>query len=289
VSRLSHAKACAVALLLVPASISNAFGWGLEGHGVVAEIAEQFLEVATVRQVRELLALENVTTLAHVSMWADQIRLQRPETAPWHFVNIPIHPASGTLAAYDRERDCPQDNCVVAKIDQFARDLSDQNAPPRQRLEALKFLTHFVADIHQPLHCANNNDRGGNDTWVELNGKPTTLHAVWDTIILAPAVNRDERAYALSLARSITDARRTLWRGSPPDWANESYEIAATVIYKRQLHPQGILPMSYDAEMLPIVNEQLQRAGVRLAAVLNAALGFSDLAGPKRLDGDKTD
>jgi S1/P1 Nuclease len=275
------AKTCAAVLLIVLASISNGHAWVTAGHRVVAELAEQFLEISTARQVRDLLALENVTTLAHVSMWADQIRLQRPETGPWHFVNIPIHPASGTLAAYDRERDCPQDNCVVAKIDQFARDLSDQNAPPRQRLEALKFLTHFVADIHQPLHCANNNDRGGNDTWVELNGKPTTLHAVWDASILAPAVNLDERAYALSLARSITDARRTLWRGSPPDWANESYEIAATVIYKRQLDPHDILPMSYAADMLPIVNERLQRAGVRLAKILNAALAFPGLGGSR--------
>jgi hypothetical protein len=68
------------------------------GHRVVAELAEQFLELSTARQVRDLLALENVTTLANVSIWADQIRLQRPETAPWHFVDIPIHPPPGTLA-----------------------------------------------------------------------------------------------------------------------------------------------------------------------------------------------
>ena len=279
-SRRTPAKTCAALLLIVLASISNGHAWGTAGHRVVAELAEQFLEISTARQVRDLLALENVTTLAHVSMWADQIRLQRPETAPWHFVNIPIHPASGTLATYDRERDCPQDNCVVAKIDQLAGILSDRNAAPRQRLEALKFLVHFVADIHQPLHCANNNDRGGNDTWVELNGKPATLHAVWDTSILAPAVNLDERAYALSLARSITDARRTLWRGSPPDWANESYGIAASVIYKR-LPADGILPMSYEADVLPIMNEQLQRAGVRLAAALNNTLGFRDVEGSR--------
>jgi hypothetical protein len=280
-SRRTRAKTCAAALLIVLASISNGHAWGTAGHRVVAELAEQFLEISTARQVRDLLALENVTTLAHVSMWADQIRLQRPETARWHFVNIPIHPASGTLAAYDRERDCPQDNCVVAKIDQFARDLSDQNAPPRQRLEALKFLTHFVADIHQPLHCANNNDRGGNDTWVELNGNPTTLHAVWDTSILAPAVDIDERGYALALARSITEAQAALWSGSALDWANESYRIAAGVIYKGLPRADGVLPVSYAADMLQIVNEQLKRAGVRLAKVLNAALAFPGPAGSR--------
>jgi hypothetical protein len=281
VSRLSHAKACAVALLFVPASISNVLGWGLEGHGVVAEIAEQFLEVATVRQVRDLLALENVTTLANVSIWADQIRLQRPETAPWHFVDIPIHPPPGTLAGYDPQRDCPQGNCVVAKIDQLAGILSDRNAAPRQRIEALKFLVHFVADIHQPLHCADDHDAGGNGVRVEFSGRPTTLHALWDTDILALTVKGDERRYALTLARSITQQQAALWRGGSQDWANESYRIAVSVIYKRLPDADGILPMSYEADVLPIMNEQLQRAGVRLAAVLNAALAFPDVEGSR--------
>jgi S1/P1 Nuclease len=286
-SQRRAAKTCAVALSSVLASISNVSAWGLEGHRVVAEIAELNLDVSPARAVRDLLALENVTTLAQVSMWADQIRLQRRETAQWHFVNIPIYPPSGTTAAYDPERDCAQGDCVVAKIDQFASQLGDRNAPPRQRLEALKFLAHFVADLHQPLHCANNNDRGGNDTWVVFNGRRTTLHAVWDTGILAPAVNRDERGYALSLTRS--PAPRPVMHGNATQWANESYEIAATVIYKRLPESNGMLSISYEAEMLPIVNEQLWRAGVRLAAMLEAALGFPDLAGAKRLDGDESD
>jgi len=179
--------------------------------------------------VRDLLALENVTTLASISMWADQIRLQRRETARWHFVNIPINPPADTLAAYDAERDCPLDDCVVARIDRFARALGDKASPPWQRFEALKFLVHFVADIHQPLHCANNNDAGGNGIHVKFEGMLSTLHAVWDTGIVRPAVNGDERSYALALARSITQTQAALWRGSPQDWTNESYEIAATL------------------------------------------------------------
>jgi hypothetical protein len=231
--------------------------------------------------VRDLLALENVTTLASVSMWADQSRLQRPETARWHFVNIPINPPPGTPVAYYAERDCPLDDCVVARIDRFASALSDQGSPPWQRLEALKFLVHFVADIHQPLHCANNGDAGGNGIHVKFEGTPSTLHAVWDTKIVRPAVNGDERSYALALVRSISQTQAAVWRGSAPDWANESYEIAASVIYKRLPEADSILPVSYAAEMLPIVNERLQRAGVRLATILNAALAFPDLSKPQ--------
>jgi len=134
VSGRSCIKACAVALLSVLASISNALGWGWEGHRVVAEIAEQYLVIEAARQVRDLLARENSSTLAEVSTWADQIRLQRQETARWHFVNIPIYPHEGTPAGYDLERDCLRSDCVVAKIAQFAGVLGGQEASPSQRL-----------------------------------------------------------------------------------------------------------------------------------------------------------
>src|SRR6516162_5380400 len=94
----------------------KALAWGYEGHRVIAEIAEQFLTPATAHQVRELLAIENVTTLADVSTWADEVRLQHPETGPWHYVNIPITLPTGEPAEYDAARDCPKHACVVAKI-----------------------------------------------------------------------------------------------------------------------------------------------------------------------------
>jgi hypothetical protein len=222
--------------------------------------------------VRELLALENATTLAEVSAWADEIRPQRRETGRWHYVDIPIHPPAGTPAAYDSARDCPRGDCVVAKIDQFAAVLRDTSAPARERIEALKFVVHFVADIHQLLHCADDGDRGGNDIRVEFMGRQTNLHAVWDTGILAPAVAGDERAYALQLTRSITPAELEQWRGgSAAAWATESYGVARR-IYLEWPHGPGALPASYGDWALPLVNEQLGRAGVRLARVLNEGI-----------------
>jgi hypothetical protein len=88
-------RAITAALLLLLGVRAPALAWGSEGHRVVAEIAEQYLEPATARQIRELLAIENATTLAQVSTWADEIRPQRRETARWHFVDIPIHPPGG--------------------------------------------------------------------------------------------------------------------------------------------------------------------------------------------------
>ena len=96
VAALTYAKSLTALFALLLVAPSNAFAWGYEGHQIIAEIAEQFLEPQTTRQVHDLLAIENVTTLAEVSTWADEIRPQHPETRPWHYVNIPIYPPSIT-------------------------------------------------------------------------------------------------------------------------------------------------------------------------------------------------
>jgi hypothetical protein len=262
---------CFVALLSAHAEPARA--WGSEGHHIISDIAEQYLEPATARQVHELLALENVTALAVVSMWADDIRAQRPETAPWHYVNIPINPPDGTPPAYDARRDCPSGDCVVARIGAFETVLRNKQAPPRQRLEALKFLIHLVGDINQPLHCADNQDRRGNEVNVDFIGLRTNLHAVWDSGILGAAHIRDERAYALELAHSISPAEAEKWRsGTPADWADDSYGVARNLIYGVWPHDPGALPESYEQKGIYVVQVQLEKGGVRLAAVLNEAL-----------------
>jgi hypothetical protein len=270
-STAAGAALCLIVLLSTP--ITPALAWGGEGHRIIADIAEQYLEPATTHQVHELLALENVTTLAAVSTWADDIRRQRPETAAWHYVNIPINPPAGTPAVYDAARDCPTGDCVVAAIARFESVLRDKEAPPRQRLEALKWLVHLVGDINQPLHASDNGDRGGNDVHVEFNGRQTNLHAVWDSGILAAARISDERSYALSLARSISPAEVEQWRsGTPADWADDSYGIARNLIYGVWPHSPGVLPPSYEEKAIYVVQVQLEKAGVRLAQVLNETL-----------------
>jgi hypothetical protein len=161
----------------------------------------------------------------------------------------------------------------VAKIEDFLAELRNRSLPESERLEALKFVVHFVGDVHQPLHASDNGDRGGNEIRVTFERHRTNLHAVWDSGILAPAVQGDERAYALRLLRDITPEKITAWRaGSTVDWANESHAVAVTAIYGRLPRDAGTLPAAYENEALPLVNEQLERAGVRLAFALNSAL-----------------
>src|SRR5579875_534686 len=123
-----------IALVVSLGPAQRAAAWGFEGHRIVAEIAEQYLSPKAANEVHKLLAIENNSSLADISTWADEIRPQCPETAPSHCVDIPIHVPVGTPPAYDAARDCPRGDCVVAKIEQFATQLADTSPPPGRPL-----------------------------------------------------------------------------------------------------------------------------------------------------------
>ncbi len=172
------------ALTFILANSASALAWGPEGHAVVADIAQTHLIPAAQAKLKTLLGLEGRSELDEISAWADEARLKMPDTAPWHFVNIPLQENR-----YRAERDCRDNNCVVAKIVEFSQRLADTGVADSERLAALKWLVHFVGDIHQPLHAEDNQDRGGNDVLLALHGKSTNLHSIWDAAILEQALN----------------------------------------------------------------------------------------------------
>jgi hypothetical protein len=283
--RLRHRVITLAALLLIaPAALA----WGPEGHGIIADIAQRHLDPAAARAVAQLLALQGDHHLDQVSSWPDQIRKDHPETGPWHYVDIPLR-----APEYSRRRDCPQGHCVVVKLPHYVRVLADRSASPRVRLEALKWVVHLVGDIHQPLHDTDHDDRGGNDVKLVYFGHPTNLHRMWDTNILEHALHlrmgphytfdhQATRRIAGHLDAQITPAERAAWSPAAPlahidaeavAWADAAHMLAQTTAY-------GALPSHrgphwsapYQARAWPVVRGQLQRAGVRLADVLNAAL-----------------
>ena len=243
--------------------------WAREGHEIVAIIAEHRLQP----DIREVVtALLEGTTFVEASMWADQVRAK--ETAAWHYVNIPIDEDT-----YDADRHCPKAQCVIGQIERFRQVLANQDADFGKRQKALKYLIHFVGDLHQPLHAGDNHDRGGNDVQVEFlgqtinpyNHKPWNLHAVWDSGILE-AHDRDARHYAQRLNAWLdSQPERDFEAGSVVDWAMESQDIAKERVYT--LPDDRKLGGSYYQANVPVVDQQLAKAGVRLAKVLNDALG----------------
>jgi len=142
--------------------------------------------------------------------WADKRRGSRHrETANWLFVDLELpNPDLGSAcfgfpAAAGPASAGPSQDCIVDKIGEFEKELSAPSTSPAERLLALKFLLHFVGDVHQPLHASDNQDRGGNCVHVSLGGQLTTnLHNFWDTTVLAPLGVIQQRSRIRLTARS---------------------------------------------------------------------------------------
>jgi len=241
--------------------------WGPEGHALVARIAEAQLTPAV--HARVMAILGPGVSMASISSWPDQIRRSRPETALWHFIDIPI-----TAPHLDMARDCPKGDCVIAKIEEFRKALADPATPGPARREALLFLIHFIGDMHQPLHCSDNQDRGGNEVHTMFFGQPMNLHSVWDSGLLGRMGKEDELLPGLS-AESMRHEKK-LARGTVEDWAEQSHKSAVKVVYGKlpkvgQGQPEPV-DQKYEAVADPLIRLQLERAGARLARVLNEAL-----------------
>jgi hypothetical protein len=170
-------------------------------------------------------------------------------------------------------RDCPYGDCVVAKTEQFLAVLRDPAASRGAKAEALRYVVHFIGDLHQPLHDETNGDKGGNARQVLFDGHPDNLHWVWDTGLLQH-LGRNPRALAAELEGRITAQDLSAWEtGSIIDWANEAHQIAGAVSYGDlgSGSPASITP-DYEHQVDPVVELQLERAGVRLAWLLNGTL-----------------
>jgi hypothetical protein len=258
----SWLAALAASLMILPHP--KAWAWGNEGHRIIADIAWDHLDDATLKNLRPFLGNSD---LASISTWADDIRSGRPETGPWHYVDIP--PDSGGYQA----KDCPEDNCVVARITMFARILGDPQQPFAARSEALKFLVHFVGDLSQPFH-AMADARGGNDIAVAVFGEAQcgdyacNLHSVWDSELIRHTGLREHK-YARDLDEMIIADHLQAGSPDPVSWANDSLQLAK----QAWVQPQANVDEAYYLRERPVVDRQLALAGLRLARLLNEELG----------------
>jgi hypothetical protein len=257
-----------VARFLLPLLLSfsaPAQAWGPEGHEIVALIAADNLTPSAHLRLSQLLGGDAPALMVLDSNWADEIRADRPQTIAWHFVDIEI----GTKG-YDPRRDCVRDNCVVAQIDRDMATLRDPRADRPARIEALRFLIHFVGDLHQPLHAADRHDRGGNSLIVYQGRHRSNLHRVWDED-LVKALGPDAMTVAADIERKLSPQDKAqIMAGTPVAWANESFQVAAHQIYAHLPATGPVrLPRDYASRERAVVRQQLTRGGLRLAFLLN--------------------
>jgi hypothetical protein len=215
----------------------SAFAWGDDGHKTIALIAERYLEPAVKAKIGAMLAADpdDLTPhdIASAATWADKYRDSNgrhdhyEQTQNWHFVDLEINDPDIKRACFGRAAlplgtlasDGPANACIVDKIAQFGVELKNPKTDFEERLFALKFLLHFVGDLHQPLHTADNHDRGGNEVKVSSGSKLLSLHHLWD-VEFVHALARRPAVLAEALLMQITSAQAASWRaGTPEDWA----------------------------------------------------------------------
>jgi hypothetical protein len=230
----------------------QALSWGAEGHHVIAKLAEAQLTPKARAEVNRLLAQEPDVTMASVSTWADEHK--SPATAPWHYVNFPRDSCT-----YVAERDCPDGKCLVAAINKQV-DVLVSDASDDKRLHALKYVIHFVGDVHQPLHAGYGDDRGGNNVHLQEFMHSSNLHAVWDTGLIR-YLNQDADSLAARLSKAgVSDATFD---------AVKVAEESCRIVAKPTFYPDRLVDAAYIEEYAPLMEQQLKVAGARLASLLN--------------------
>jgi hypothetical protein len=242
----------------------SAFCWGLTGHRVVGEIAQQHLSKKAKKELRKIIGRE---TLAWWSNWPDFIKSDTTwnHASPWHYVDLPGHMTKDDFIAGLKK--LPGKN-LYTQIPAMLAQLKDKSLPVEQRRIALSFLVHLIGDLHQPLHVGRDEDQGGNKIVVYWFGEKTNLHSVWDTYFIeSQQYSYTEYARLLDIAGP---AQVQAWQSSSlEDWFYESHALSDTIYAASP--SESKLSYKYNYQFQRILNEQLLKGGVRLAALLNKA------------------
>lgn len=266
---------------------SPALAWGAYAHRMTAGIAWAELTPAARAEVARILrggtAVDTLTcplaTLEDASVWPDCVRGLGDRfaySAAWHYQNLDI------CKPFDVHAECPDGNCVTAQIPRQLAIVADRKAGPAARARALAFVVHLVGDIHQPLHIGDKHDRGGNDVLAAFGVKAPdrmNLHRIWDSDLAERALTEPP-----AVTPQVPAIRRKAYaQGGVEDWARESWDLSRTIAYPNlRDYPdtcpakstvRAVVDAPYVAAATPVVKAQVERAGVRLAMLLNSALG----------------
>jgi hypothetical protein len=233
--------------------------WGQTGHRTTAEIAQSYLSKDAKKEISKLL---NGRSLAFVSTFGDEIKSDSKyrEYSPWHYVNLP-----DGASKYIKDEANSKGDLLMA-LRKCVKVLKDKKASKKDKEFYLKMLVHFVGDLHQPLHTGRGEDKGGNDIQVRWFGEGSNLHRVWDSeMIDSYQMSYTEMA---SNASSLSEVqKKAIASGSFEDWMYESKALSERVYASAEIGEN--LGYKYMYDWFPVVGEQLQKGGIRLASVLN--------------------
>jgi hypothetical protein len=256
--------------LLIGAAIVYAplqsMAWGTIGHRVSGQIAEEHLTPKARLAVHAILGNESI---ALASNWADFIKSDPAYSfmSPWHYIDLNkayTYPELVVFLKADTNVD------AYTKLNYLIGQLKNKNLPKKDQLLDLRMLIHITEDVHQPMHVAHADDKGGNDFKVSWFNQPTNLHSVWDSqLIDYQQLSYTEYASAVNHA---TPAEIKEWQAAPiSQWLFESNQIAEKLY--TDIKPGDNLSYKYNFTHIEVLNRQLLKGGIRLAGILNQIFG----------------
>ena len=245
--------------------IAEASAWGVTGHRVVAEIAENHLTNRAKRKLKKLIGKQK---LAYWANWPDNVR-NSPEwknTSTWHYVNIPPQESKEQFIEQLKNNNKPN---IYTAIQNVKGVIVDKNTPDADREIYLRFLVHFLGDMMQPMHTGREEDLGGNLIKIQFFKKDTNLHSLWDSGLI------DNTKYSYTEYARVLDVKskeeiKQIQSGSLEDWLYESHQ-AANQLYV-SVKPGENYSYDYQEQYKDLLERQLLHAGLRLAKILNEVL-----------------
>lgn len=252
-----------IALMVGILAYGNSPNWGKTGHRATAEIATTHLTKKAKKKISELLDGDSP---ALVSTYPDDIKSDSKydKYSIWHFVNIPEG------KTYDEAKDDLEPENIVMAIEKAKKALKDDSTPREKKQFYLKFLIHLIGDLHQPLHIGRPDDLGGNTIIVFWFGDPSNLHRVWDSDML-DSFKMSYSELAANEQMLSKEEYKAIEQGNVEDWVRETLEITNQIYDSARNGDQ--LGYNYMYDWMPVVRQQLQKGGIRLAKELNDIFG----------------
>ncbi|WPU94146.1 S1/P1 nuclease [Mucilaginibacter sabulilitoris] len=252
-----------IALFYIPL---QSMAWGTNGHRICGQIADSYLTPKARAAIKAILGDESI---AITSNWADFIKSDPAYRYlyNWHFIDLDkayTYPELQTYLKADTATD------AYTKMNFLIAELKKKNLDKANKLLYLRMLIHIVEDVHQPLHTGHTQDKGGNDVKVQWFGKDSNLHSVWDSELI-DAQQLSYTEYAAMINHTTAAERVQLQKAPISEWLFESNQLAEKIY--AGVTPMENLSYKYNFKYIGLLNQQMLKAGVRLAGVLNQIFG----------------
>jgi len=265
-------------LFVVCLLFGYSFQWGATGHKIIGELAWYMLDDGAEGKVSSFIGDNTIAWVAPIPDSYCHDYSEGEWSCECHFVNMPN-------GATQYENSYCGSCCVVGAINNYTTILtSEVTNPPfcdcvnNFGIEpcAFVFLTHFVGDVHQPLHVGWASDKGGNEVNVTYFGTPCNLHEVWDTKIIEQwdSNYHDAADQLQQMIKSDPDLVTKYTQSMDPvDWADESFDLVLSTVYNfTTVNGVGQIGEEYYDYHLPIIQQRLIAAGIRLGTLFNNLL-----------------